>query len=82
MYPNPVVDNINISFYSISKLTNPTLELYDAMGRLVNSKKLNSLVNGVNEIEMPSSNLGAGLYLIVLNSQEKIVTNRFLKIIK
>ena len=82
VYPNPVVDNINISFYSISKLTNPTLELYDAMGRLVNSKKLNSLVNGVNEIEMPSSNLGAGLYLIVLNSQEKIVTNRFLKIIK
>ena len=79
IHPNPVEDNINISFYSISKLTNPALELYDAMGRLVNSKKLNHLVIGVNEIEMLSSNLDAGWYLIVLKSQEKIVTNRFLK---
>ena len=79
IYPNPVIENINISFYSISKLINPTLELYDAMGRLVNSEKLNRLIIGVNEIEMPSSNLDAGWYLVVLKSQEKIVTNRFLK---
>ena len=79
IYPNPVIDNINISFYSISKLTNPALELYDAMGRLVNSEKLNRLTIGFNEIEIPSSNLDAGWYLIVLKSQEKIVTNRFLK---
>ena len=79
IYPNPVIDNINISFYSISKLTNPELELYDAMGRLVYSKKLNHLVSGANEIEMPSSKLDAGWYLLVLKSQEKIITNKFLK---
>jgi hypothetical protein len=79
IYPNPVIDDINISFYSISKLTNPVLELYDAMGRLVNSKKLNNLVSGANEIQLPSSNLDAGWYLIVVKSQEKIITNRFLK---
>ena len=79
VHPNPVKDNINISFYSISKLTNPALELYDAMGRLVNSKKLNHLVSGANEIEMSSSNLDAGWYLLVLKSQEKTITNKFLK---
>jgi PKD repeat protein len=79
IHPNPVVDNINISFYSISKLTNPALELYDATGRLVNSRKLNHLVIGFNKIEIPSSNLDAGWYLIVVKSQEKITTNRFLK---
>ena len=79
IYPNPVIDDINISFYSISKLTNPVLELYDAMGRLVNSKKLNNLVSGANEIQLPFSNLDAGWYLIVVKSQEKIITNRFLK---
>jgi hypothetical protein len=79
IHPNPVIDNINISFYSISKLTNPALELYDATGRLVNSRKLNHLVIGFNKIEIPSSNLDAGWYLIVVKSQEKITTNRFLK---
>ena len=79
VYPSPVKDYMNISFYSISKLTNPSLELYDAMGRLVSSEKLNRLIIGVNEIEIPSSNLDAGWYLIILKSQEKIVTNRFLK---
>ena len=79
VHPNPVKDNINISFYSISELTNPALELYDAMGRLVSSKKLNHLVSGANEIEMSSSNLDAGWYLLVLKSQEKTITNKFLK---
>lgn len=79
VHPNPVKDNINISFNSTSKLTNPVLELYDAMGRLVNSKKLNHIVIGANEIEMSSSNFDAGWYLLVLKSQEKIITNKFLK---
>ena len=79
VHPNPVKDNINISFYSISELTNPLLELYDATGRLVNSNKLNHLVSGANEIEMSSSNLDAGWYLLVLKSQEKTITNKFLK---
>ena len=79
VHPNPVKDNINISFYLISELTNPALELYDAMGRLVSSKKLNHLVSGANEIEMSSSNLDAGWYLLVLKSQEKTITNKFLK---
>jgi PKD repeat protein len=79
VHPNPVKDKINISYHSTSKLTNPALELYDAMGRLVNSKKLKYLVSGANEIEMSSSNLDAGWYLIVLKSQEKTITNKFLK---
>jgi PKD repeat protein len=79
IHPNPVKDNINISFNSTSKLTNPVLELYDAMGKLVNSKKLNHIVIGANEIEMSSSNFDAGWYLLVLKSQEKTITNKFLK---
>ena len=37
------------------------LELYDAMGRLVNSKKLNNLVSGANEIQLVpiKPNIGA-----------------------
>jgi hypothetical protein len=79
VYPSPVKDYMNISFYSISKLTSPSLELYDAMGRLVTSKKLNHLVIGANEIEMPSSNLDSGWYLIALKSQEKTIINKFIK---
>ena len=49
------------------------------MGKLVNSKKLNHIVIGANEIEMSSSNFDAGWYLLVLKSQEKTITNKFLK---
>ena len=77
--PNPVIDNLNISFYTVSNLTNPALELFDAMGRLVSSKKLNNVVIGANQIEMPYSDLDAGWYLLVLKSQEKTITNKFLK---
>jgi hypothetical protein len=77
--PNPVIDNLNISFYTVSNLTNPAVELFDAMGRLVSSKKLNNVVIGANQIEMPYSDLDAGWYLLVLKSQEKTITNKFLK---
>ena len=77
--PNPVIDNLNISFYTVSNLTNPAVELFDAMGRLVSSKKLNNVVIGANQIKMPSSDLDAGWYLLVLKSQEKTIANKFLK---
>ena len=77
--PNPVIDNLNISFYTVSNLTNPAVELFDAMGRLVSSKKLNNVVIGANQIMMPSSDLDAGWYLLVLKSQEKTIANKFLK---
>ena len=77
--PNPVIDNSVISFYSNSNLTNVTLDLYDAMGRLVIFKRVGNLPNGDNKIEIPSSDLESGWYLIMLKSQEKIISNNFLK---
>ena len=77
--PNPVIDNSILSFYSNSNLSNVTLDLYDAMGRLIISKRVGNLPNGDNNIEIPSSDLESGWYLIMLNSQEKIISNKFLK---
>ena len=37
--PNPILDNIIISFHSLTNLNNPTFEVYDASGRMVKSKK-------------------------------------------
>jgi hypothetical protein len=56
-----------------------TLDLYDAMGRLVISKRVGNLNNGDNKVEIPSSVLESGWYLIMLKSQEKIISNNFLK---
>ena len=49
------------------------------MGRLIISKRVGNLPNGDNKIEIPSSDLESGWYLIMLNSQEKIISNKFLK---
>jgi hypothetical protein len=49
------------------------------MGRLVIFKRVGNLPNGDNKIEIPSSALESGWYLIMLKSQEKIISNKFLK---
>ncbi|MFL2565176.1 MAG: M43 family zinc metalloprotease [Parvicellaceae bacterium] len=79
VYPNPVVDNIIISFHSLTNLTNPTFEVYDASGRMVKSKTTRNILEGENKLQLSSEMLESGWYLLRLKSDEKTVTTKFLK---
>ena len=80
VYPNPVLDKLIISFSSLTNLTDPFLEIMDGAGRIINSTYLNNLSKGENNLEISSSNLESGWYIIKITSNEKSFATKFLKL--
>ena len=76
MYPNPVLDKLTISFSSFTNLTDPFLEIMDGAGRIINSTYLNNL-SKENNLEISSSNLESGWYIIKIISNEKSFATNF-----
>ena len=77
--PNPILDNIGISFHSHTNLNNPTFEVYDASGRMVKSKKITNIFEGKNKFQISSELLESGWYILRFKSDEKTVNTKFLK---
>ena len=77
--PNPIIDNIVVSFHSLTNLNNPSFEVYDASGRMVNSKKITTIIEGENKFQINSEFLDAGWYILTLKSDEKTFNTKFLK---
>ena len=80
VYPNPVLDKLIISFSSLTNLTDPFLEIMDGAGRIINSTYLNNLSKGENNLEISSSNLESGWYIVKIISNEKSFATKFLKL--
>ena len=79
VYPNPVVENLLVSFNSLINLSNPLIEVYDATGRIVKSINLQNISKGENNLEVSSSDLDSGWYILKIISDEKSISTKFLK---
>lgn len=79
VYPNPVVENLLVSFNSLINLSNPLIEVYDATGRIVKSINLKNILKGENNLEVSSSDLDSGWYILKIISDEKSISTKFLK---
>ena len=73
VYPNPANDVINIDLKAIS-LENTTIEMYDAIGKLVMNQKLSS-VNSVVSI----ADLSKGIYTIRIIANGQQLVKRIIK---
>lgn len=62
VYPNPVADNLNVTFF-LNEPENVTLKLMDASGRLLSMDVMNASA-GENHHEMNVSSLSSGFYLL------------------
>ncbi len=80
VYPNPVLDKLVVSFNSLTNLTDPFLEIMDGAGRVINSTYLNNFSKGENNLEISSSNLESGWYIVKIISNEKSFATKFLKL--
>ena len=80
VYPNPVLDKLVVSFSSLTNLTDPFLEIMDGAGRVINSTYLNNFSKGENNLEISSSNLESGWYIVKIISNEKSFATKFLKL--
>ena len=76
LYPNPAVNQVTL-LLDCAKNQNLELFVYHLSGNLVLSKQL-ELASGVNQKNIDVSSLNSGMYLLVLKSNNAILTQKLL----
>jgi hypothetical protein len=79
VFPNPVVDNSNVTF-NLDKKGTATVKIYDLTGKVVFENDYENLSVGTNTIEFETSEMLKGIYIItVLQANKRIGSGRFIK---
>ena len=79
IYPNPVIDNANLSFdLNSNELVN--ISIYNLNGELVKVLYNNVMMtSGNNNVSLNSSELSMGTYLVVVKSGDEKEVVKFVK---
>lgn len=72
VYPNPVQSGSDVTL-NFGLTVNAQVEIYDMSGRL-----LNSVITNDSQVNIPTSQMQKGMYIIKVIEGEKIVVKRFL----
>jgi len=75
IYPNPASDIINL-IYDINGKTN--ISIYSITGKLVYNETVTKM-DKLNKHQIDVSNFTSGIYNVVINSENKISTTKFIK---
>ncbi len=77
IYPNIVNEGqqINVEL-ELAKAMNAEMIIIGTNGQMIKKEQL-SLVNGFNQYQMQTSNLAAGIYVMLIRTQEGIVRDKF-----
>lgn len=75
VYPNPVVDNANISF-TLENDANVSVQVYDLSGRMVKSENMGALKSGENNVELMMNEMNRGIYIMKVNAGSSSVTGK------
>lgn len=75
-YPNPANGLINLG-YSLENASKVTIEIMDAMGRVINTIDLGTVVAGENRYIFDASNLAVGNYYYSISTGSSKLVNRF-----
>ncbi len=84
LYPNPVIDQLQISYETL-KEGNAKVEIVDVQGKVLYQQTMISQnlptgqAGGTNHAVIPVSQLSKGLYVCLLQSDDKIEIIKFLK---
>lgn len=79
VFPNPVVDNSNVSFL-LEKGGVATVQIFDLTGKLVFNRTYEGMNAGQNTVQFETEELAKGTYVILVNQGVKRVgTSRFIK---
>lgn len=73
--PNPAHNMVNITF-SIRKMGDVTLKLYDESGRLVKNILSGRFEKGTHRVEFSTSGLSQGVYFLKLEEAGKVATTK------
>ncbi|PHS04080.1 MAG: hypothetical protein COA88_14515 [Kordia sp.] len=73
IYPNPVTNELNITFNKSNTLTN--VSIHNMLGQVIFTKEISSK----NDLKINTSNLSNGMYFITINTETTNQTIKFLK---
>jgi hypothetical protein len=71
VFPNPVIDQIYISFSQLTSSSSATIVLYNSSGQRVYSSNV-TLLNGSQYIAIPAQHLASGVYTIRINAGSEL----------
>ncbi|MCL2326873.1 MAG: S8 family serine peptidase [Bacteroidetes bacterium] len=80
LFPNPVINDVNIEYKLINVTEIVEITLHDSNGKLV--YKLNNNAPheaGIYTIALQSANLPAGIYICTLKTDKQVFTEKFVK---
>ena len=77
-FPNPVIKEITFEF-EISEKQDFTIEIKNALGQTVKTIDNRLLSIGKNKIEIDVSEFSKGLYFLQLQSENNIISKKFIK---
>lgn len=79
VFPNPVLDQLNVSFNLLSPIGNAGVFLVDALGRELKTIANGSLNTGHNNFIIDLSSYPSGFYFVKIESTERKMTTKFIK---
>lgn len=75
---NPVYEALRLTINSETPGRNLNLEVFDAYGKLMDSRSLTTK-GGEENVEMPVGQLASGMYVVVLSDGKGRVSKRWVK---
>jgi hypothetical protein len=75
VYPNPVVNTVNVNLAEFNGVVH-SVQLYDMMGRAVQSKQIS---DGLNTVDLDMSSLSSGIYIIKLDTDKGQFQKKLIK---
>ncbi len=79
IFPNPVIDNFQVKFTQKVASNIVTVQIFDANGRLVSTSS-RATIKGNNSFDIESANLSKGIYMVKIQTPEKVMTEKFIKL--
>lgn len=76
LFPNPAQDKITLMLNAPSK-NQSEIHIYHPDGRNAQNPIQESLKKGINQIQLPIQNLEAGIYLVQIRFEEKMISRKF-----
>ncbi len=76
VFPNPATSETNLTF-NLTAATNVSVEVYDAVGRVVFSVPAQQMNTGAHSINIPVANMANGVYNVVMTTEAGKTTQRF-----
>jgi len=77
IYPNPVIDNMNIE-YNLNKNSNININIYDMTGRIIKSIDLSNQPSGNHKFTIDCNSFRTGTYFIQLIAGKEKTSAKFI----